>query len=101
MAAKKPPAIPLPKSWTKHVRTAMLHVISLARYAADYTRSWAADSTNGRSRFLVQLATTCLATVLALLPVGSRRSGSLFQTRHGHHRIQNGTERCCCSAAIC
>ena len=50
MAAKKPPTIPLPKSWTKHVRTAMLHVISLAQYATAYTRSWAADSTNGRMR---------------------------------------------------
>lgn len=45
MAAKKPPTIPLPKSWTKHVRTPMLHVISLAQYATAYTRSWAADST--------------------------------------------------------
>ena len=50
MAAKKPPTIPLPKSWTKHVRTAMLHVISLAQYTTAYTRSWAADSTNGRIR---------------------------------------------------
>ena len=50
MAAKKPPTIPLPKSWTKHVRTAMLHVISLAQYATAYTRSWAADSTNARVR---------------------------------------------------
>ncbi len=48
MAAKKPPTIPLPKSWTKHVRAAMLHMISLAQYATAYTRSWAADSTNGR-----------------------------------------------------
>ena len=50
MAAKKPPSIPLPKSWTKHVRTAMLHVISRAQYATAYTRSWAADSTNARVR---------------------------------------------------
>lgn len=50
MAAKKPPSIPLPKSWTKHVRTATLHVISLAQYATTYTRSWAADSANGRIR---------------------------------------------------
>ena len=28
----------------------MLHVISLAQYATAYTRSWAADSTNGRIR---------------------------------------------------
>ena len=37
MAAKKPPTVPLPKSWSKHVRTAMLHVISLAQYATAYT----------------------------------------------------------------
>ncbi len=28
----------------------MLHVVSLAQYATAYTRSWAADSTNGRLR---------------------------------------------------
>ena len=50
MAAKKPPTIPLPEAWTEHVRTAMLHVISLAQYATAYTRSWAADSANGRTR---------------------------------------------------
>jgi predicted RNA polymerase sigma factor len=50
MAAKKQPAIALPKSWAKHVRAAMLHVVSLAQYATAYTRSWAADSTNGRLR---------------------------------------------------
>ena len=42
--------IPLPLSWNKHVRSAMLHVISLAQYAAVYTRSWAVDSMNGRVR---------------------------------------------------
>ena len=50
MAATKTPRIPLPKSWTKHVRSAMLHVISLAQYAAVYSRSWAVDSLNGRVR---------------------------------------------------
>ena len=42
--------IPLPKSWTKHVRLTMLHVISLAEYATIYTRSWAFDSLNRRVR---------------------------------------------------
>jgi len=50
MAAKKAPSIPLPKSWSKHVRTAILHAISLAQYATAYNRSWAADSTNARIR---------------------------------------------------
>src|SRR5260370_41291719 len=42
--------IKLPKAWPKRVRAAMLHVISLAQYAAVYTRSWAADSPNARVR---------------------------------------------------
>jgi len=42
--------IPLPKSWPAKVRSAMLHVISLAKYAAIYTRSWAADCSRARVR---------------------------------------------------
>jgi hypothetical protein len=47
---EKPPKIPLPKSWTTHVRSAVLHVIALAQYATVYTRSWAANSLNARVR---------------------------------------------------
>jgi len=36
-----PPTIPLPKNWTGHVKSAMLHVIALAQYAITYSRSWA------------------------------------------------------------
>jgi len=54
MSAKKAPRIPLPKSWTSHVRSAMLHVISLAQFATVYTRSWAVDSVNGRVRLKVE-----------------------------------------------
>ncbi len=50
MTQQKAPRIPLPKSWTRHVRSAVVHVISLAQYAAVYTRSWAVDSMNGRVR---------------------------------------------------
>jgi transposase InsO family protein len=42
--------INLPKSWPTKVRSAVLHVISLAKYAAVYTCSWAADSSNARVR---------------------------------------------------
>ena len=42
--------IPLPKSWPAKVRSAMLHVVSLAKYAAVYTRSWAADCPRARVR---------------------------------------------------
>ena len=44
------PQIPLPKSWPIHVRTAILHVISLAQFATAHTRSWAANSVNSRIR---------------------------------------------------
>src|SRR6516162_8859738 len=40
----------LPKSWPALIRSAMLHVVALAQYAAVYTRSWAADSENARVR---------------------------------------------------
>ena len=50
MSHQKPPTIALPKSWTAHVRSAVLHVIALAQYATVYTRSWAASSLNARVR---------------------------------------------------
>jgi transposase InsO family protein len=49
------PKIPLPRGWKQHVRSAVLHVISLAQYATVYTRSWAADSTNSRLRLKAEL----------------------------------------------
>ncbi len=33
------PPIPLPRGWKQHVRSSVLHVISLAQYATVYTRS--------------------------------------------------------------
>lgn len=45
-----PPNIELPKFWPDRVRTAMLHVISLAQYATAYTRSWAANAPLPRVR---------------------------------------------------
>ena len=50
MTIKKTPTIRLPKDWHGHVRSAILHVISLAQYATVHTRSWAVDSLNGRLR---------------------------------------------------
>jgi hypothetical protein len=41
MPGRKPLRIPIPKSWKRHVHSAMLHVISLAQYATVYTPSWA------------------------------------------------------------
>jgi len=47
--------IPLPKGWKKHVRSAVLHVISLAQCTTIHTRGWAADSSNQRVRLKAEL----------------------------------------------
>ena len=44
------PRIPLPKQWPSRVRSAVLHAISLAHFSLTFTRSWAANSWNGRIR---------------------------------------------------
>ncbi|MCH8044552.1 MAG: hypothetical protein IID44_12630 [Planctomycetes bacterium] len=51
---KKQPQTPLPKSWDKYVKSAILHVFALARYALIYSRSWAADSSNQRAGLKVE-----------------------------------------------
>ena len=42
--------IPLPGGWLRCVKSAVLQVVSLARYAIIHTRGWAADSSNARAR---------------------------------------------------
>ena len=42
------------RSFKKHVRSAVLHIISLAPYVAVYTHGWAADSMNGGVRLKAQ-----------------------------------------------
>ena len=44
------PAIPLPRDWPSRVKSAILHVISLAQFTIAYTRGWAVDSINPRLR---------------------------------------------------
>ena len=45
-----PPRIALPNGWGEHVKSAVLHVISLTQFSAAYTRGWAANSPNERMR---------------------------------------------------
>jgi len=45
----------LPRNWPWHVRSAVLHVISLARYVLAEVRGWAANSLNTRLRPAAQL----------------------------------------------
>jgi len=50
MSNTNAPNIPLPKTWPATVKSAILHVVSLAQYAVAYTRSWAANSPIERIR---------------------------------------------------
>ncbi len=47
---KNPPRIPLSRDWRRRVKSAMLHVVSLAQYAIAHTRSWAANCQIARLR---------------------------------------------------
>ena len=47
---KNRPEISLPRGWPQRVKSAMLHVISLAQFALAYTRGWAVNSQVARVR---------------------------------------------------
>ena len=50
MSDQPSPDIPVPSGWARNVRTAVLHVISLAHFAIVAARGWAANSINARVR---------------------------------------------------
>ena len=50
MPTQKTSRIPLPKSWPRHVKSAVLHVISLAHFSVTHVRGWATNSINARAR---------------------------------------------------
>ena len=50
LLASKSPKIALPTGWNRCVRSAILHVISVAHFSLSYARGWAVDSVNARLR---------------------------------------------------
>ena len=50
MHDNRSPRVSLPKGWKQHVRSAVLHVVSMAHFAIAYARGWAANSINARVR---------------------------------------------------
>ena len=79
--------IPLPKGWKKHVRSAVLHVISLAQYSAIYTRGWAADSSNKRVRLKAELdrANQEIALLREELRIKDAREARIDSHRRRHY----------------
>ena len=45
------PDLPLPSGWGKNVKCAVLHVVSLARYAIISARGWAAINHAGNKKW--------------------------------------------------
>jgi putative transposase len=54
-AKSSSPDISVPRGWHAHVKSAILHVISLAQFTLAYTRGWAANSPNSRIRLKAEL----------------------------------------------
>ncbi len=54
--ASKPPNIPLPKAWSSHIKSGILHVISLARVALVAASGRAAQSRKAHIRLRAELA---------------------------------------------
>ena len=50
MSERSSSDLSLPSGWAASVKSAVLHVVSLAQYAIVATRGWAADALNPRAR---------------------------------------------------
>ena len=50
MRTQQPPKIPLPKGWPSHVKSGVLHIISLAHFSITHARGWAANSVRANVR---------------------------------------------------
>ena len=54
MRTQKPPRIPLPKGWPSHVKSGVLHIISLAHFSITHVRGWAAKSVSASIRIAAE-----------------------------------------------
>ena len=54
MRTQKPPRIPLPKAWPSHVKSGVLHIISLAHFSITHARGWAAKSVSASVRIATE-----------------------------------------------
>jgi transposase InsO family protein len=92
MTNQQAPTIPLPKAWNQHVKSAVLHVISLAQYATAYSCGLAADSINPRARQQAEVDRLQqeLASVNEQLRIIAGRMKSIPARNRPHYR---STER--------
>ena len=79
--------IPLPRHWPDHLKTSVLHVISLGHLALVYARGWAANSLNMRVRLQAQLegARTEISQLKEELRIKDARMGKIDPLRRPHY----------------
>ena len=70
MSNQSLPDLPVPSGWAKNVKSAVLHVVSLAHHAILTTRGWAANSINARARLAAD--NDQLKQEVQLLPHGAQ-----------------------------
>jgi hypothetical protein len=67
------PQIPLPKTWSTQVKSAVLHVIALAQYALIYSHAVCHDILY----FCARVLATLVHTVLQLHPLRDQQSAEV------------------------
>jgi hypothetical protein len=79
---------PLPRHWTRSVRSAVLHSISLAQLALAYTRGWAANCPNARIRLKakIDLANQEIALLREQMRINNTRMESIPPHRRPNHQ---------------
>ena len=80
--------IPLPGGWLRCVKSAVLHVVSLARFAIIHTRGWAANSLSARLRLKASRdeARSEIALLEEEMRIKDARMASLDPHRRPHYR---------------
>jgi hypothetical protein len=79
--------IPLPRGWTRDVKSALLHAVSVASVALTVARSRAATADRGCQRFQAELdrATTDIAFLKEELDIKDARRSRLRPRRRPHY----------------
>ena len=87
MSDQTTPDLPLPFGWAKNVKSAVLHVISLAQYAIVATRGWAADALNPLARHASEMdhLTNEVALLQEELRIKDARLAKIDPRRRPHY----------------
>jgi len=79
--------VPLPKDWPNRIRSAVIHVISLAHFSLTFARSVAANSINARIRLKAENSRLReeIAILIEELRIKDSRMGCIPAQRKSHY----------------